>query len=187
MWIASSAFLLYFLVPVPPGHVRLDLSARGIRRADPPPTPKGRFAAALSHRLARCTSSRSSRRPSRLASSGTAGLAGRARRALPRADRAARSCSSAPYVTVRGEEALAEARTKADEPAEAPFHGVPISLKDLDTTAGIRTTFSSQAFASNVPDFDLAHVTRLKAAGLRDPRARRTRPSSGRPRSPTPR
>ena len=70
------------------------------------------------------------------------------------------------YVTVRGEEALAEARTKADEPAEAPFHGVPISLKDLDTTAGIRTTFSSHAFASNVPDFDLAHVTRLKAAGF---------------------
>ena len=70
------------------------------------------------------------------------------------------------YVTVRGEEALAEARSKADEPADAPFHGVPISLKDLDTTAGIRTTFSSQAFASNVPDFDLAHVTRLKAAGF---------------------
>ena len=46
------------------------------------------------------------------------------------------------YVTVRGEEALADARAKADEPAEAPFHGVPISLKDLDTTAGIRTTFS---------------------------------------------
>jgi len=70
------------------------------------------------------------------------------------------------YVTVRGDEALAEARAKADEPAEAPFHGVPISLKDLDTTAGIRTTFSSQAFASNVPDFDLAHIGRLKAAGF---------------------
>ena len=70
------------------------------------------------------------------------------------------------YVTVRGEEALAEARAKAGEPADAPFHGVPISLKDLDTTAGIRTTFSSEAFASNVPDFDLAHITKLKAAGF---------------------
>jgi amidase len=70
------------------------------------------------------------------------------------------------YVTVRGEEALAEARRKMDEPAEAPFHGVPLSLKDLDTTAGIRTTFSSRAFAANVPDFDLAHVGRLKAAGF---------------------
>jgi len=70
------------------------------------------------------------------------------------------------YVTVRGEEALADARVKADQPAEAPFHGVPLSLKDLDTTAGIRTTFSSQAFASNGPDFDLAHVARLRAAGF---------------------
>jgi len=70
------------------------------------------------------------------------------------------------YVTVRGEEALAEARAKAAEPAEAPFHGVPISLKDLETTAGIRTTYSSHAFASNVPEFDLAHITRLKAAGF---------------------
>ena len=70
------------------------------------------------------------------------------------------------YVTVRGEEALAEARSKADEPATAPFHGVPISLKDLDTTAGIRTTFSSRAFASNVPDFDLTHIARLKTAGF---------------------
>ena len=70
------------------------------------------------------------------------------------------------YVTVCGEEALAEARAKTDAPAEAPFHGVPISLKDLDTTAGIRTTFSSPAFAANVPDFDLAHVTKLRAAGF---------------------
>jgi amidase len=70
------------------------------------------------------------------------------------------------FVTVCAEEALADARVKADQPAEAPFHGVPISLKDLDTTAGIRTTFSSQAFASHVPDFDLVHIARLKAAGF---------------------
>ena len=70
------------------------------------------------------------------------------------------------YVTGRGDEALAEARRKADEPAATPFHGVPISLKDLDTTAGIRTTFSSRAFEDYVPDFDLAHVRRLKEAGF---------------------
>ncbi|HUH14803.1 MAG TPA: amidase [Gaiellaceae bacterium] len=70
------------------------------------------------------------------------------------------------YVTVRAEEALAEARAKAGEPAEAPFHGVPIALKDLDTTAGIRTTFASHAFADYVPDFDLVHVAKLKAAGF---------------------
>ena len=70
------------------------------------------------------------------------------------------------YVTVCADEALADARAKTDAPAEAPFHGVPISLKDLDTTAGIRTTFSCPAFAANVPDFDLAHVTKLRAAGF---------------------
>ena len=70
------------------------------------------------------------------------------------------------YVTVCGDEALADARAKTDAPAEAPFHGVPISLKDLDTTAGIRTTFSCPAFAANVPDFDLAHIAKLRAAGF---------------------
>ena len=70
------------------------------------------------------------------------------------------------YVTVCGDEALADARAKTDAPAEAPFYGVPISLKDLDTTAGIRTTFSCPAFATHVPDFDLAHIAKLRAAGF---------------------
>jgi amidase len=70
------------------------------------------------------------------------------------------------YVTVRGEEVLADARAKTHEPAEAPFHGVPLSLKDLDATEGTRTTYSCAEFESNVPDFDLAHVRRLKEAGF---------------------
>jgi amidase len=70
------------------------------------------------------------------------------------------------FVTVCAEHALADARVKTDAPAEAPFHGVPIAFKDLDTTAGIRTTFSSRPFAENVPDFDLAHVARTRAAGF---------------------
>jgi amidase len=70
------------------------------------------------------------------------------------------------FVTVCAEAALADARAKADAPAEAPFHGVPIALKDLDTTSGIRTTFSCRAFAEHVPDFDLAHVAKTRAAGF---------------------
>jgi amidase len=70
------------------------------------------------------------------------------------------------FVTVCADAALADARAKADRPAEAPFHGVPIALKDLDTTRGIRTTFSCLGFADNVPDFDLAHVARTRAAGF---------------------
>jgi amidase len=70
------------------------------------------------------------------------------------------------FVTVCSDAALADARTKAEAPADAPFHGVPIALKDLDTTAGIRTTFSCRRFADNVPDFDLAHVAKTRAAGF---------------------
>ena len=70
------------------------------------------------------------------------------------------------FVTVCADEALADARAKERDAPDAPFHGVPIALKDLDTTAGIRTTFSSKAFADNVPDFDLAHVARTRAAGF---------------------
>jgi amidase len=70
------------------------------------------------------------------------------------------------FVTVRGEEALAEARSMEGAAGDGPFHGVPIALKDLDTTRGIRTTFSSPEFAEHVPDFDLAHVARTRAAGF---------------------
>lgn len=69
------------------------------------------------------------------------------------------------YVTVRGEEALADARAAASAPA-APFRGVPIAIKDLDSTAGIRTTLSSRAFAEWVPEADNNTVARLRRAGF---------------------
>jgi amidase len=70
------------------------------------------------------------------------------------------------FVTVRGEEALADARAADASPGDGPFHGVPIAVKDLTATAGIRTTYSSRAFAENVPDFDAAVVRRIRAAGF---------------------
>jgi amidase len=70
------------------------------------------------------------------------------------------------FVTVRGEEALADARAADESPTEAPFHGVPIAVKDLTATAGTRTTYSSLAFADNVPDFDTAVVRRIREAGF---------------------
>ncbi len=54
----------------------------------------------------------------------------------------------------------------AAEPADGPFGGVPILVKDLALTAGVRTTFSCRAFADFVPDEDAAVVRRLKAAGF---------------------
>jgi amidase len=71
------------------------------------------------------------------------------------------------FVTVRGEAALADARLAEDATGELqPFHGVPLPIKDLTRTAGIRTTFSSKAFAQHVPDEDAAVVRRLRRAGF---------------------
>ena len=46
-----------------------------------------------------------------------------------------------------------------------PLHGVPIGLKDLIETAGIRTTGGSKILADHVPTEDAVVVARLKAAG----------------------
>jgi amidase len=70
------------------------------------------------------------------------------------------------FVTVRAEEALADARAADAGDPMAPFHGVPIAIKDLTATKGIRTTYSCRAFADNVPDFDTAVVRRLRDAGF---------------------
>src|SRR5690349_17269389 len=45
------------------------------------------------------------------------------------------------------------------------LHGLPVAIKDVTLTAGIRTTFASQLFKDNVPSHDAEVVRRLKAAG----------------------
>ncbi|HZS25296.1 MAG TPA: amidase [Gaiellaceae bacterium] len=47
-----------------------------------------------------------------------------------------------------------------------PFHGVPIPIKDLTETAGLRTTYSCKATAQNVPKVDAAVVRKIRAAGF---------------------
>jgi aspartyl-tRNA(Asn)/glutamyl-tRNA(Gln) amidotransferase subunit A len=46
-----------------------------------------------------------------------------------------------------------------------PLHGVPFSVKDLVTTAGVTTTFGTPLFRDNVPTEDAPMVARLQAAG----------------------
>src|SRR5205823_4997963 len=46
-----------------------------------------------------------------------------------------------------------------------PLHGVPIAVKDLFDTAGVRTTAGSALFKDRVPEQDAEVVRRLKAAG----------------------
>ena len=70
------------------------------------------------------------------------------------------------FVTVCGELALEAAHACDATPGGAPFHGVPIAVKDLASTAGIRTTYSSRAYAEYVPAFDTAVVRRIREAGF---------------------
>jgi len=73
------------------------------------------------------------------------------------------------FITVTAEEALAAARRADEELAQGhdrgPLHGIPIAVKDVFATRGIRTTCGSKIFADYVPDFDAAVVERLRAAG----------------------
>lgn len=73
------------------------------------------------------------------------------------------------FITVTGETALDEARTAEGEIARGahrgPLHGVPISLKDLLFTAGVRTTAGSRILADFVPDRDATVVRRLRSSG----------------------
>src|SRR5688500_18455992 len=45
------------------------------------------------------------------------------------------------------------------------LHGVPVAVKDLEWTEGIRTTYGSRAFEGFVPAEDAIGVARLRAAG----------------------
>jgi len=73
------------------------------------------------------------------------------------------------FLTVLPERALAQARRAEDEIAagryRGPLHGVPIAIKDLCDTAGIRTSCASRILWDNVPDSDATVVERLEAAG----------------------
>jgi aspartyl-tRNA(Asn)/glutamyl-tRNA(Gln) amidotransferase subunit A len=73
------------------------------------------------------------------------------------------------FITITAESALSQAREAEDEVQRGkwrgPLHGIPIALKDLFDTAGIRTTAASGVFKDRVPKEDAEVVRRLKAAG----------------------
>jgi aspartyl-tRNA(Asn)/glutamyl-tRNA(Gln) amidotransferase subunit A len=73
------------------------------------------------------------------------------------------------FITVTAEQALQQAREAESEIQRGhwrgPLHGVPLALKDLIDTAGIRTTAASAVFKDRIPTEDAEVVRRLKAAG----------------------
>ena len=73
------------------------------------------------------------------------------------------------YLTLNHDEAM-ETAQRAEEAvargeALGPLHGLPISIKDIEISKGIRTTSGSLAFKDRVPDEDSIVVERVRKAG----------------------
>ncbi|HEY6099461.1 MAG TPA: amidase [Anaeromyxobacter sp.] len=73
------------------------------------------------------------------------------------------------FVTVTADRALADARQAESEIGagrwRGPLHGIPVGLKDVVDTKGIRTTLGARPFADRVPDRDATVAARLADAG----------------------
>ena len=73
------------------------------------------------------------------------------------------------YIAIDREEVLTEAKRREDELGrggpKGPIHGVPVGLKDIYYTAGMKTSACSRIYADFVPDYDATTVSRIKEAG----------------------
>jgi len=73
------------------------------------------------------------------------------------------------FITVMAESALEEARKAEAEIArgewKGPLHGIPLAVKDLAETAGVRTTAASAVLQHYIPSEDAEVVRRLRLAG----------------------
>lgn len=73
------------------------------------------------------------------------------------------------YITVDTEGALAQAKQAEQQVMRGerlgPMHGLPISIKDLVMTRGLRTTYGSRLYENHIPTRDEIQVERLRAAG----------------------
>ena len=72
------------------------------------------------------------------------------------------------WVTIDREAVVSDARQREQDLEMAGsniMHGVPVGLKDIFYTAGMKTTACSRIYADFVPDYDATCVTKLKEAG----------------------
>ena len=73
------------------------------------------------------------------------------------------------FITVTASDAREAARAAERQIAagtyRGPLHGIPVAVKDLFATRGVRTTAGSQILRDHVPSFDASVVARLREAG----------------------
>ena len=73
------------------------------------------------------------------------------------------------WVTLDPESALEAARQSESELAKSgprgPLHGIPVGIKDIIYTQGVKTTCCSPIYADFVPDYDATVISLLKDAG----------------------
>ncbi len=73
------------------------------------------------------------------------------------------------FATICADEAMQDARAAERAVMEGralgPLHGLPVTVKDLFATRGVRTAYGSAMHLENVPDHDDVLVSRLRAAG----------------------
>ncbi len=73
------------------------------------------------------------------------------------------------FITITGDAALEAARKAEAEIArgewKGPLHGIPLAVKDLIDTTGVKTTAASAVLKNNVPTADAEVIRRLKSAG----------------------
>jgi aspartyl-tRNA(Asn)/glutamyl-tRNA(Gln) amidotransferase subunit A len=73
------------------------------------------------------------------------------------------------FITITAGEALEAAKALESEVRagkwRGPLHGIPVALKDLYDTAGVKTTAASRQWADRIPGRDAVVVQRLEQAG----------------------
>src|SRR5215510_14341157 len=73
------------------------------------------------------------------------------------------------FITVMDESAQNRARQVDTELSRGvdrgPFHGIPVAVKDVFSTQGVRTTCGSKLFADHIPTHNAAAVEKLESAG----------------------
>jgi aspartyl-tRNA(Asn)/glutamyl-tRNA(Gln) amidotransferase subunit A len=89
------------------------------------------------------------------------------RAAIDRVEKFDRQLNS--FITLLGDQALAQAHAAEQEIRDGryrgPLHGIPIAVKDLYYTRGIRTTVGSEVLSDFIPAYDATVIARLREAG----------------------